>query len=264
MAAYYNEIDPHAAAWLRELIAGGFIADGEVDERSVLDVFPSDLKGFTQHHFFAGIGGWSLALRLAGWPDDRPVWTGDHALANLSARQAKERGLMTSGTYGPPSTGSSIGCALQSSLESKLRALTASSGSILYVLTWRARVTPSGLPICALRASARRTSASDSTGVALPPVGWTTPTSRDWKDSGADIKPRVSATGTQSLRLDQLPRQVNLCGPLLTGYLAETGSRGQLNPAHSRWLMGYPRGWCDCAVMATLSSPKSRRASSKP
>src|SRR5512147_3187208 len=76
MAAYYNEFDPFAAAWLRELIKAGHIADGDVDERSIVDVQPADLVGFTQCHFFAGIGGWSLALRLAGWPDDRPVWTG--------------------------------------------------------------------------------------------------------------------------------------------------------------------------------------------
>lgn len=75
-AAYYNEIDPFAAQWLRNLIAGGHIAPGEVDERSIEDVTPDDLRGFTQCHFFAGIGGWSHALRLAGWPDNRPIWTG--------------------------------------------------------------------------------------------------------------------------------------------------------------------------------------------
>lgn len=75
-AAYYNEIDPFAAQWLRNLIAAGHIAPGEVDERSIEDVTPDDLKGFTQCHFFAGIGVWSHSLRLAGWPDDRPVWTG--------------------------------------------------------------------------------------------------------------------------------------------------------------------------------------------
>src|SRR5690606_15698918 len=72
----YNEFDPFAAAWLRELIKDGHIAPGEVDERDIRDVSPDDLRGFTQCHFFAVIGGWSLALRLAGWPDDRPVWTG--------------------------------------------------------------------------------------------------------------------------------------------------------------------------------------------
>lgn len=76
MAAYYNEFDPYAAAWLRNLIAAGHLPDGEVDERSITDVEPSDLRQFRQCHFFAGIGGWGLAARLAGWPDDRPVWTG--------------------------------------------------------------------------------------------------------------------------------------------------------------------------------------------
>lgn len=76
MSAYYNEHDPFAAAWLRELIAAGLIAQGDVDDRSIEDVKPGDLRGYRQCHFFAGIGGWSYALRLAGWPDDLPVWTG--------------------------------------------------------------------------------------------------------------------------------------------------------------------------------------------
>ncbi|MFZ4219722.1 DNA cytosine methyltransferase [Enterobacter ludwigii] len=74
--AYYNEIDPFAAQWLRNLIAAGHIAPGEVDERSIEDVTPDDLKGFTQIHLFAGVSAWSLALRRAGWPDYQPVWTG--------------------------------------------------------------------------------------------------------------------------------------------------------------------------------------------
>jgi len=76
MSSYYNENDPYAAQWLRNLTAAGHIARGDVDERSILDVRAGDLRGYTQCHFFAGIGGWSYALRLAGWPDDRPVWTG--------------------------------------------------------------------------------------------------------------------------------------------------------------------------------------------
>ncbi|HHK9580501.1 TPA: DNA cytosine methyltransferase [Citrobacter braakii] len=85
MAAYYNEIDPYAAQWLRNLIAGGHIAPGEVDERSIEDVTPDDLRGFTQCHFFAGIGVWSHSLRLAGWPDDKPVWTGSCPCQPFSA-----------------------------------------------------------------------------------------------------------------------------------------------------------------------------------
>jgi DNA (cytosine-5)-methyltransferase 1 len=73
--AYYNEIDPIAAAWLRELINAGHIAPGEVDERDIRDVRPDDLAGFRQCHFFAGIGVWSYALRRAGWCDDREIWT---------------------------------------------------------------------------------------------------------------------------------------------------------------------------------------------
>lgn len=83
--AYYNEHDPKAAAWLRALIAERLIADGEVDERSIAAVRPDDLSGFRQCHFFAGIGGWSYALRLAGWPDDRDVWTGSCPCQPFSA-----------------------------------------------------------------------------------------------------------------------------------------------------------------------------------
>jgi len=83
--AYYNENDPKMAAWLHELIKADLIADGLIDERSIADVTADDLKGFSQCHFFAGIGGWSYALRLAGWPDDRPVWTGSCPCQPFSA-----------------------------------------------------------------------------------------------------------------------------------------------------------------------------------
>lgn len=85
MTAYYNEIDKYAAQWLRNLITAGHIAPGIVDERSIEDVYPSDLRGFTQCHFFAGIGVWSHALRDAGWSDDRPVWTGSCPCQPFSA-----------------------------------------------------------------------------------------------------------------------------------------------------------------------------------
>ena len=85
MTAYYNEIDPAAAQWLRNLIEAGHIAPGIVDERSIEDVYPSDLRGFTQCHFFAGVGVWSHALRSAGWSDDRPVWTGSCPCQPFSA-----------------------------------------------------------------------------------------------------------------------------------------------------------------------------------
>jgi DNA (cytosine-5)-methyltransferase 1 len=83
--AYYNEFDPFAAAWLRELMNEDRIAPGEIDTRSIEDVSPDDLRDFTQCHFFAGIGVWSLALRNAGWPDNRPIWTGSCPCQPFSA-----------------------------------------------------------------------------------------------------------------------------------------------------------------------------------
>lgn len=83
--AYYNEHDRKKAAWLRNLIEEGEIAPGVVDERSIAEVQPEDLAGFAQCHFFAGVGLWSLCLRRAGWPDDRPVWTGSCPCGPFSA-----------------------------------------------------------------------------------------------------------------------------------------------------------------------------------
>ena len=103
------------------------------------------------------------------------------ALVNLSARQAKEQGLLMSGTCGQPSTTSSASAALQSSLVSKLQAKTASVGSTLYTLTWKQRDTPAGRSISALRASVRRISDSGSGG-----LGWPTPQMRDFRSGGED------------------------------------------------------------------------------
>ena len=98
MGAYYNEIDAYAAQWLRNLIAKGLIPEGDVDERSICDVAPEDLRGYAQCHFFAGIGGWAYAARLAGWPDERPLWTGSapcqpFSVAGKGKAQKDERHL---------------------------------------------------------------------------------------------------------------------------------------------------------------------------
>lgn len=72
---YYNENNPQCVAWIKQLISDGLIPDGEVDSRSITEVQPSDLSGFVQCHFFTGAAGWALALKLAGFPEDKEVWT---------------------------------------------------------------------------------------------------------------------------------------------------------------------------------------------
>jgi len=306
------------------------------------------------------------------------------AHASLSARQAKEMGLMMSGTCGLQHSGSSSSAALQSSLESRLRARLQTLGSTLYTLTWKPWVTPSGVSRSRLRASVRRTSATELTGLV-------TASARDWKDTAGMATTSIDPGGKTRSRLDQLPRQAQLAGwptaqasdgsgggqakralnpersndlndfvmlagwpttrsadaeknmrtldgslreierkgspqdlcmaaviagwgtprtfetksatldqwagrnarsiakhgkgmgkpielqaqmcvvdqparltasgQILTGSCAGMESGGQLNPAHSRYLMGYPTAWDDCAAMVTRSSPRKQRNS---
>jgi DNA (cytosine-5)-methyltransferase 1 len=87
---YYNEFDPFAAQFLRNLIADGLLPHGDVDDRDIRKVGISDVKGYAQAHFFAGIGGWPLALELAGWPVERPIWTGSCPCQPFSAAGRRE------------------------------------------------------------------------------------------------------------------------------------------------------------------------------
>lgn len=100
------------------------------------------------------------------------------ALANLSARQAKEKGLLTSGTYGRLYTTSSVSADLRQLLESRFRASVDLNGSILYRLTWKYRATPWGRLIPALRGSPVSIYGSDCTG-------WPTPAARDYRSEKA-------------------------------------------------------------------------------
>lgn len=74
--AYYNEIEPYLCQWLKNLMAAGLIPRGDVDDRDIRSVCADDLRGYGQCHFFAGVGGFAYACRLADWPDDEPIWTG--------------------------------------------------------------------------------------------------------------------------------------------------------------------------------------------
>ena len=191
--AYYNEIDPYAAEWLRNLIAKKHIAPGYVDERDIRDVEIEDLRGFCQYHFFAGIGVWSHVLRQCGWPDERPVVTAScpcqpFSVAGRGRGTEDERHLwpelfnllkILRPRVGPLKT-------LSSSLGSRLRARLASPGTTLYRLTWSAKVTPSGRSVSALLASAHPTSDKGSTG-------WATPASQE-----AGAPPSSFSTGSAS------------------------------------------------------------------
>ena len=241
------------------------------------------------------------------------------ALASLSARQAREAGLLTSGTYGRRSSISSESAALGRSLANRLARRTALLGSTMFGLTWKERVTPWGLRISALRASVRRTSGSGCTSWPTPRTvtggpesgerkqalgrtesgggdlqaaallaswptprredgessgmrhsrgvadtltamaSWSTPSSRDWKDTPGMSETGVNPDGSKRTRLDQLPRQAQLMvsGGGQIGSPAGTGNNGQLNPSHSRWLMGLPKAWDDCIITA-LSKLKRR------
>lgn len=196
------------------------------------------------------------------------------AHANLSHRQAVEMGLATNGTYGPRSAGSLSSANLQRSLANRLRRNLEGIGCPIFSLTWKTWDIGRLEPICALRASVPRTSVNvsggwptpvvndetgsthcytDNNGIALklPGAAWST-TTMDWKDSGDLTKSMIRQDG--KTRMDRLGFQAFMS-------IAKTEKRGSLNPALSRWLMGYPNVWDGCAVMAMPLSRKSRRSS---
>lgn len=198
-----------------------------------------------------------------------------------SAERARVRRPMTGVTCGLRGFLSSASAGLQSCLESRLRRRLAGAGSTLFSLIWRRKATPAGRPYYQLVASARRTSGTDF-------GSWPTPTARDyrsesatdefnerrWGDSrGKPLSAEATLAswptpdtmsgphgprGASSNPAHQSAKGLEAIGRTVIGSPAATEKRGQLNPAHSRWLMGYPAGWDACAPTATRSSRKSR------
>ena len=206
------------------------------------------------------------------------------APANLSARQAKAMGLLTSGTYGPRGSISSSSADLQSSLVSRLKQQLTTSGSTLFRMTWKEKVTPSGRLVCLLRASGHRTSGNDCGSWPTPLVNDTSGSTHCYSGKNSDGTNRIALKLPGAVQLAPWPtpncpmkhdsdHSAFRWNPNkkqddpVTLILGRTQSlsdvpmekRGQLNPRFSLWLMGYPTGWASCGEQVTLSSRRSRQ-----
>ena len=215
-------------------------------------------------------------LILPDMIDGIPLHGPAHVLVKVSARQAKEKGFLTSGTYGRHGSTSSSSADLGSFLVNKLKARLNTDGSILFKMTWKVLATPSGRLYSLLRASRRPISdhgygswptptSNNGTGAgaqgrqggqnlqtAANMASWATPSARDYRSNEGSVE--FHQKRAEQTRGKPLSEQVHqLSGMPATGFPASTENRGQLNPAFPRWLQGYPKEWCEAAILAHRS-----------
>ena len=253
MLHYYNDSDPYVCQWVRNLIAAGLVPDGIVDERPIEEINACDLKDFAQCHFFCGIAGWPEALRLAGWPIDRPVWTGSCPCQPVSGagrrkghadsrhvwpafyrlvaecRPAVVFGEQVSGPLGREwlaGVRADLEAARYACGAADLCAASAGAPHIRQRLFWVAD-SQSGE---AHAAAAKRLHTESSNGGANGGLG---------------------ISNSAGVPLSQQVVLAEGIGETTTSPSAQTEKRGALNAVFVRWLMGYRVEWLSCADSAT-------------